>query len=289
MSKFYNRFKYFLNKFRDIAIHIIRILTSPIRVLPNFIIIGAQKAGTTSLYNYLISHPSIIAAFKKEIQFFDLNYNKGSLWYRSYFPTKIYKYFITRFSTRNFITGEASPYYVLYPHSARRIYNMVPNVKIILLLRNPINRSFSQFFHTLNGGLEKLPFSEAIRKENERIGGEFEKLCLDENYRSPTFPAFAYLTRSIYINQIKKWFEYFPKDQILILKSEDLFENPEKILKDVFEFLNLPNWSKIKYRKYHSETKENKLDGETRQYLKHFFEPYNKQLYEFLGRNFYWD
>lgn len=289
MSRLLKLLNYFLKKFKEISIHTLRILTSPLRVLPDFIVIGAQKAGTTSLFNYLMEHPSIFPPFKKEIQFFDLNYKKGLLWYRSNFPTKIYKYLITKVSSRNFITGEASPYYILYPHAAKRVNSKLNKIKIIILLRNPINRSFSQYFHTIKSGSENLSFKEAIKKEDKRIEGEFEKILKDEDYRSSRFPAFAYLTRSIYINQIEKWFEYFPKNQILVIKSEDLFEKPKETLKLVFKFLNIPNWTKIKYKKYHSEAGGRKIDEETRNYLKEYFKPYNLQLYEYLERDFYWD
>lgn len=132
----------------DEYIHIIRWITAPLRTLPEFIIIGAQKAGTTSLYNYLIEHPSIFPAFKKEVLYFDVNYRKGIHWYKSFFPTTIFKFLISKYSNRRFITGEASPYYILYPHAAKRIHSTLPKVKIIILLRNPINRSFSQYFHS---------------------------------------------------------------------------------------------------------------------------------------------
>jgi hypothetical protein len=165
----------------------------------------------------------------------------------------------------------------------------LPNAKIILLLRNPINRSFSQYFHTSKSGLEKFSFKEAVNREKLRIKGEYEKILRDEDYRSSRFPAFAYLARSIYINQIKKWYEYFPRIQLLIIRSEDLFEKPKETLKKVFRFLKLPNWTKISYKKYHSDAKDEKIENEIKNNLIEFFKPYNTQLYEYLGRDFHWD
>ncbi len=273
----------------EVFVHSIRLITGPIRVLPDFLIVGAQKAGTTSLYNYLVSHPSIIPSFRKEVRYFDSNFKKGLVWYRSYFPTKIYKYFMEKFCHRDFVTGEASPYYILHPHVAKRVYSQLPHIKIIMLLRNPVNRSFSQYFHTLKSGREKFTFEEAIKKEDERTKDEYNKILKDEFYRSSRFPAFAYLTRSIYLKQIRIWFKYFNKEQILIIRSEDLFDNPKEVVKNVINFLNLPKWSHIEYRKYHSDAKGKKMNEKTMQNLKEFFEPHNKELYEYLERDFNWD
>jgi hypothetical protein len=267
--------KYFVKRLITKAIHIFRIFTAPIRTHPDFIIIGACKAGTTSLYNYLIKHPSIFPAFNKEPQFFDNNYKKGNLWYKSFFPSIILKYFINKFTNRTFITGEASPYYILYP--------------IIALLRNPVNRSFSHYHHAVKVGVEWLSFDEAIRKEDIRIKGEFEKISKDGQYMSHKFPAYAYLYRSIYLDQITNWLGYLPKKQILIIKSEDLFNFPQKIVNQIFKFLNLPKWEMIEFKQYHSETRDHKMNIETRKFLVEYFKPYNQQLYEYLGRDFKWE
>ncbi|MFX0017191.1 MAG: sulfotransferase domain-containing protein [Promethearchaeota archaeon] len=281
--------KYFVKRLITKAIHIFRIFTAPIRTQPDFIIIGACKAGTTSLYKYLTKHPSIFPAFDKEPQFFDNNYKKGKLWYKSFFPSIILKYFINKFTSRSFITGEASPYYILYPHAPKRIVSMLPHIKIIALLRNPVNRSFSHYHHAVKVGVEWLTFDEAIKKEDIRIKGEFEKICKDEQYMSHKFPAYAYLNRSLYLDQITNWLRYLPKKQILIIKSEDLFNFPQKIVNQIFKFLNLPKWEMIEFKQYHSETRDQKMNTDTRKLLVDYFKPYNQQLYEYLGRDFNWE
>jgi len=270
-------------------IHVIRIITAPIRVEPDFLIIGAQKAGTTSLYIYLTSHPQIKFAFTKEVQFFDSNFHKGFLWYRSFFHTKIYKYFMKILFSRTIITGEASPYYVLHPKVAQRVYKKLPNIKIIILLRNPIDRAFSQYFHSVNKGKENLTFVEAIKLEEKRIKDEYEKLKKYERYKSADFPGFAYKFRGIYINQLKAWYELFPKNQIFIINSQDLFKKPDSVMISLYKFLGVPYWPYIQYKKYHSETQDRKMSDHTRNYLKNYFEPYNKQLFKFLDKDFEWN
>ena len=110
-----------------------RMITAIQRSFPDFIIIGAQMCGTTSLYDYLAKHPNVLLSYVKEIHFFDHSYNKGLLWYRSFFPLRIIK--------GKRMTGEASPYYIFHSHSAKRIAKTLPSVKLIVMLRNPVDRS----------------------------------------------------------------------------------------------------------------------------------------------------
>src|SRR5262245_43057221 len=117
------------------ALKLYRRLTARLRVVPDFIIIGTQRGGTTSLYNNLIKHPCIVPAFKKEVHCFDVNFRKGISWYQTHFPSYIEKY-LRKAHAKDFVTGEASPYYMFHPHVPRRIAEMVPKVKLIALLRN---------------------------------------------------------------------------------------------------------------------------------------------------------
>jgi len=266
-----------------------RLTTGKLRVLPDFLIIGAQKAGTTSLYNYLEKHPYIWSAYSKEVNFFDLNYTKGINWYKSFFPSKLLKFLINIFTDRKLITGEGSTYYLLHPHVAKRVYNHLPNVKIIVLLRNPIYRTFSGYHHSVNTGLEYLPFNEAIKREEERISQEFEKIKKNGNYKSKLFPGLAYKTRSIYVNQLRSWFEYFPRNQILIIKSEDFFRDPQATLNRVYQFLDIPKWELKEFKKFMAETGQKKIDEEIKTYLSKYFHPYNKELYDLLKNDLGWD
>ena len=156
-------------------------ITGPIRVLPDFIVIGCQKCATTSLYDYLIQHPNISSATEKEIHFFDSNYNVGITWYRSFFPTVFSKQF-SKLRKEKFVTGEASPMYIFNPIVSKRILSILPNVKLIAILRNPIDRAYSHYNMQVKNGYETLSFEEAIKNEEKRIMGEREKEEQDENY-----------------------------------------------------------------------------------------------------------
>ena len=157
-------------------------LTGPFRMKPDFIIIGSEKCGTTSLYEYLKKHPNIIASTGKEVSFFDKNFHRGNGWYKSFFPSLLTKFFKQTFSRTKILTFEATPRYLIHPHAAKRISKLYPNVKLIVLFRNPIDRAYSHYEQeTIYAGRETLSFEEAIEKENERISHEYEKMERDEN------------------------------------------------------------------------------------------------------------
>ena len=178
---------------------------------PDFIIIGAQKGGTSSLFNYLSQHSQIQLPSVKEIHFFDYNYGKGIEWYRKQFPGKF---------IRLKITGEASPYYLFHPLVPQRVFSCCPNAKFIVLLRNPVDRAYSHFMMEKKRGDEPLTFEEAINIEPQIINNEENKIINNPEYRSISHQRSSYLARGMYYSQIKRWLNYFPKKQFLFIKSE---------------------------------------------------------------------
>ena len=250
------------------------------RPLPHFLIIGAQKAGTSSLHIYLSQHPQILPGLRKEIHFFDLHYDKSLDWYRAHFPL----------APDGCITGEASPFYLCHPHVPRRISQTIPSVKLVILLRNPVDRAISHYFHAVRHKRENLPLEEAFRKEEQRIGPELAKMQKDEFYNSDVYQRHSYKNRGIYVDQLKAYSEYFDKEQMIILDSEDFFHNSKESLKEVFSFLNvdmefLPDdLSPKNIGGYDNEI----VPKSAHQYLTEYFSPYNEELYEFLGRDLKW-
>lgn len=270
-----------------------RASTNSIRLMPDFIIIGTMRGGTTSLYSYLTNHPNIGPAYMKEVHFFDVYYHKGLPWYRAQFPSSVQKYYAEHVQKQQFITGEASPYYLFHPHAPKRIARTLPQVKLVVLLRNPVNRAYSHYYHEVAGGHEKLPtFEEAIDREQERISKEAEELAGNERYVSYKHRHFSYLSRGIYVDQLKIWMDLFPREQFLILKSEDFYIDPAAIFQQVLEFVNVPgtglNGQKEEYKQLNT-TKPPKMNAATRKWLLEYFEPHNARLYEYLGVDFGWD
>jgi hypothetical protein len=252
-------------------------------VLPDLLIIGAQKGGTSFLYNLLSGHPYFEAAVQKEVHFFDTpKFRRGVDWYSTHFPQQQQR------NGHRVITGEASPYYLFYPHAARRVAEIIPQAKLIALLRNPIDRAYSDYQDTLRQGHETLSFEEALNLEKERLRGEKDKILANEHYRSISYRRYSYLSRGVYVDQLKEWHRYFDPEQLLILKSEDLFARPSEILELVVEFLGVPE------RTFELEGERNEgrysepMNSDTRQWLKDYFEPRNRRLYEYLGVDFAW-
>jgi hypothetical protein len=258
----------------------ILITSNPNQFVPDFLIVGAQKCGTTSLYNYLIQHPQIIPALCKEIHFFDIHFEKGLHWYQSQFPASLE-------SKRKGITGEASPYYIFHPHVPKRIFQIMPKIKLIILLRNPVDRAYSHYHHQVKMGTELLSFKEAIKKEESRLKPEMMKMLNDENYHSLPYQYYSYLARGRYVEQLKAWMNLFPMKQFLIVKSEDFYLNPEVIFHHVLDFLGLPNFKIQQYTKNNAGDYP-KLDLQLRNELLEYFKPYNHQLYKYLGVDFNW-
>src|SRR5690348_836405 len=147
-------------------------LTSPVRLLPDFLVIGAQRGGTTSLYQYLQVHPFIEPATTKEVHFFDRRFHKGLAWYRGHFPTALEKYRAEHLRGGMFLTGEATPSYLFLPYIPKRVVRVLPHARFIVLLRNPVERAYSHYRHAVELGHEHLAFEEAIKNQAARIDHE---------------------------------------------------------------------------------------------------------------------
>lgn len=244
---------------------------------PDFLIIGGQKCGTNSLYNYLAQHPLVAPSLQHEIHYFDLNFDKDLKWYQSQFPEL----------ESGMITGESSPYYLFHPLVAQRVFDIYPQIKLIVLLRNPTERAISQYYHEVRLGYESLSLTEAIAAERTRLQGEIDRIIETGTYYSFNHQHYTYLSRGIYIEQLQNWMSIFPKAQFLILLSEDLFSYPLETMNKVLKFLELPPYYSEKYLKYNYGN-YSPPSNEIYQQLVEYFQPYNQKLTEYLGINLNW-
>lgn len=249
-----------------------RIQTAHQRSLPDFIIIGAQKGGTTSLYRYLNQHPAVDVALHGEIHFFDRSFANGIDWYLAQFPLR----------DAAKIVGEKSPNYLYHPKVPRRLRAAIPNVKLIALLRNPIDRAYSQHQMNVKKGGEPLTFEEAIAREPDRLSRDSDLLSREWRLAS-------YLTRGRYAEQLQHWWDVFPRDQLLIIKSEEFYATPEETYLRTLAFLNLPPWRLPQYRVHQYWGESEPMRPETRARLATYFAPHNRRLYDLLGRDLGWD
>lgn len=278
-----------LNPYKFSINILFRYLTLPLRVNPDFIIIGFHKCGTTSLYNYLIQHPNIESASEKELEFFSYAYDRGMLYYKLQFPTKIKKWLIERKTKNKFLTGEASPAYSYHPYAPERIKKHLPNIKLIVLLRNPIDRAFSDYNQDIRRNWQpNIPFEEAINQDNLH----YEKMIFELKnnlikHYNVNWKRKGYLNIGKYVIYLEKWIKLFGKNNIFFIHTSDLESSPEHILKDLNNFLGIPdikpkNLSKKNVGKYPQMSKI------TRQNLIEYYEKYNKQLEILLGMKFNW-
>lgn len=263
-------------------------LTGSLRVLPDYLVIGTQRGGTTSLYKYLVRHPGHAHALTKELRFFDLNYARGLDWYRSCFPAKPYRRFVKLTRGHDLRVGEASPDYVFHPHADRRIANDLPWARFVLLLRNPADRAHSHYWHQFKRGHETLAFEGAIEREPERLAGERDRMERDPSYVSYEYHHHSYLLRGHYAEQLERWMTLFPRERFLVEASEDFYRDPHRVCQRVLEFLGLPGRSLGPYEVFNAFS-SGSLDPETRRRLVEYFRPHNRRLYDLLGRDLGWD
>ncbi|PSP35493.1 MAG: sulfotransferase [Cyanobacteria bacterium QS_8_48_54] len=255
------------------------------RALPDFIIIGAQKSGTSSLHYYLTQHPQILPAYKKEIHFFDGgltpgvdNFEKGQAWYRAHFPLK-------KNISDHQKTFEASPLYIFHPIAPKRIFDLVPKVKIIAVLRNPTERAISHYFIQQRGNTEPLSIYEALQEEEKRL----EPVIKEKDYKNDIFRRHSYKSRGLYKYQLERYLNYFSWQQILVINSEIFFAKPDKTLKRVFDFVGVDtefNVQNLNPRNVASNKSD--VPPEVYEYLNSYFLPHNQALYELVGESYGW-
>jgi hypothetical protein len=256
-------------------------LTASMRGLPSAVIIGAQRSGTTSLFNYLTQHPDLLAPLGKELHYFDFHYHRGIRWYRGRFP---YQHRLRNGT----LTIEASPYYLIHPLVPARVAALLPEVKLIAVLRNPVDRALSHYQHEVRDGREQLSFEEAVAREPERIAGEEERLEREPGYYSFAHHRYSYLRRGEYLDQLQRWTRHFPRSRLLILQSEQLFREPVATTARVHEFLGLPPHPLAKYDRFLQGSYDRAMPPELRARLAARFEPHNRALYQWLGEEFDW-
>lgn len=248
---------------------------------PDFIIIGAQKCGTTTLFQHLRKHPEThLPKKQKELHFFDSRYVEGLDWYLHHFNR-------AGMPSVPFCAGEASPYYFFHPLVPERIFNTFPGIKLILLLRDPVSRSYSQYHHMKRHGRISLSFEHCVKLESEILKGRKEAFFTEKDHSDPMYRRFSFLARSRYAEQLAGWYTFFPKEQILIIRSEDYFCNQANTFREVFDFLELTPCA-IKLSRKHKPSDYPPMKEETRLKLQEYFEPFNQDLYKLTGRDFGW-
>jgi Sulfotransferase domain len=250
-----------------------RIETASLRQAPDFIIIGTQRGGTTSLHRYLGEHPAIGSSWRKEVHYFDRYYDRGRDWYLAHFPKR------GKFGA----VGEASPFYMFDPRVPGRIAETLgTGVRFIALLRNPVDRAYSMYQMKVRRGREELSFEEAIDSEEERLGSEVDPISLPWRH-------YSYLRRGHYADQLERWFAHFPREAFCVIRSEDLYERPEEQLHATQAFLGVETHTPEVLEGHNQRPYSAAMGAATRRRLEAYFAPHNRRLYRLLGRDFGWE
>lgn len=265
-------------------------LTAAFRILPSVFIAGVQKGGTTSLCNYLYAHPEVIPAQRKDVFYYNnpVHYAKGLNWYKAHFASKAYKRRYDRQHGVNSITLDATPNYFEAPGAAEKLQRDFPEAKIILLLRNPVDRAWSSYQMAKRFGFETLSFEEALALEDERLAAE-EKKIAQHPHHNYVYQRLTYRKRGIYIHYIGEWLRRFPTENLLILKSEDLFSHPKATYDRVTDFLKLKRFNDVAFENHNPGHYSTGMNAPTRASLADFYKPYNKQLYRLLNVDYGWN
>jgi hypothetical protein len=263
---------------------------------PDFMIIGVAKAGTTSLFQYLTQHPAVVIPTIKELKYFEnKNRQRGLRWYLANFPLKE--------DAKNKLAFEASPTYLYMKQSPERIAHLFPGMKFIVILRDPVKRSFSHwnFYHD-----QSNPQNRAMYYDERTFEQAVEEELNDELTNIPDYK--LYLYKSMYSQHLKHWYQYYPPEKILTLDFENLKNNPKYILKKVTEFLSIKfiyedfeetreqlqgdkytkddNSQKIK--QYNTTPYKKEMSDKMETKLRTLFDPYDKELEKLTGRKFSW-
>jgi Sulfotransferase domain len=267
-----------LGRVRRSGEHALRQASAGRRPLPDFLIIGAQKAGTTSLHDYLCQHSSVTSPVTKEVHYFDNEFSRGSGWYRAHFPRE------RGYKT---VTGESTPYYLFHPLAPRRVAATLPGVRLIVVLRDPIDRAHSHHNHERALGFEELEFEAALAAEGERLAGQEQLLSAGGLRRSWAHQHQSYLRRGLYAEQLGRWLVQFDRERLLVLSAEDLFADPLSVVLEAQEFLGLPAEEPVDISARNARSYAPIAD-DLRRRLGEVFEPRNRELERLLGRDFGW-
>jgi hypothetical protein len=267
--------------------------TSRSRPLPDFLIIGTKRGGTTSLLKYLRLHPQVLpmwpaAENAKKTWFFDDRYRYGEQWYRSHFPTQRQRDKAVRQHGTPVLSGEAAPYYMFNPRVPSRVATTMPDVRVVVSLRNPVDRAWSHWRERRASGAEPLDFAEALAAEEARLAGEEARMLAEPDYISTAHDHFSYRSRGRYLEQLERWWRLVPREQMHVLRSEDMYRDPNSVLKGLHEFLGLPFVPVSAPHRFNYLPSE-PLSPDIRSDLAAYYRPHVRALEAELHRDMHWD
>lgn len=272
--------------------------TASSRPLPDFLLIGTKRGGTTSLYYDILKLPQVVTLFPsakrlpkanetKGVHYFDSNYARGERWYRSHMPSVSSRRRAELELGKPVVVGEASPYYLFHPRAAERAAALVPEVRLVVLLRDPVLRTYSHWKERRRNGAELLGFAEAVLAEDSRLAGEEERLRSDPSYYSYAHEQQSYVTQSRYARALRPWAELFGMDRILVLASEEYYAEPAVTMAKIADFLGIDFVPQAQAEHLNAAAGDD-IAPETRDRLAVLFSEDNVDLETMIGRPLPW-
>ncbi|MBT1002479.1 sulfotransferase [Paenarthrobacter sp. DKR-5] len=250
-------------------------------MLPSVIIIGAQRSGTTTLYRMLSSHPAVLRpTASKGIGYFDVNYDRGMRWYQGHFP-------LARQRPAGAVTFESSGYYSYHPLAVRRLAADLPEVKLLMMLREPVDRAYSAHRHEFNRGFETESFERALDLEPARLAGEVERMLEEPGYQSYSHRHHSYLGRSRYIDQVLQIHRLVGPERLYLVDANRFFAAPHEEFAAIQRWLGLPSWQPEKVGVWNAQPRE-PLDPALRRDLEDYFDPFDRALEREAGIRLSW-
>ena len=264
------------------------LLTAPVRTTPGLLICGAQRCGTTSMYQALRQHPAMLRPVaRKGVHYFDdVDYRHGMTWYRAHFPLQLTARRTARTLGRPAVAFESSPYYLFHPAAAGRIARDLPGVKVIVLVRDPVERAYSAHTHESARGYETEPFARALDLETERLAGEEARLLADPGYASHAHRHQAYVARGRYVDQLERMVAQLGRERVLVVDAEDFFIEPEPVWDEVAAFVGLTGPRPIFER--HNARPRRSMPAPLRRRLRDGFADSDARLEHWWGRTPSW-
>lgn len=263
------------------------VATAPLRLRPSFLMVGASRAGTTSLFRALSEHPQVFRpAVNKGVRYFDLNFARGRAWYDGHFPLRATAAAATPQGTTP-VAFEASGYYLYHPLAPQRIADQLAGVKVVAMLRDPVERAFSAWKHETARGFEWEPFERSLDLEEERLRGEVHRMELDPTYESFCHRHHSHRSRGEYADQLERYLACLPQEDVHVILSEDFFRKPAETYAELLAFLGLAAYEPARFDQHNARPSE-PMPADTRRRLEHHFAPHNERLERLLHRPLPW-
>ena len=255
--------------------------TAALRPGPDLLVVGAKRGGTTSLWHYLQQHPGVLPLYPaaehlKGLYYFDVHHDRGERWYRSHFATAAWRARRERELGHPTVAAEASPYYLFHPLAPARARALLPDARVVVLLRDPVERAFSHWKerrrHT-----ETLEFAEAVLAEPLRTAGEEERLAADPHAVSFAHRHQTYVAQSCYSVPLRRWFDAYGRDRVEVVVAEDLFARPQQVVERLWGQLGLPPVT-LADTTAHNAAPSPDMDPAVRRRLRAYFLPETARL-----------